>query len=179
LITKEAMEQSYDSIIVESSAGESLNTIWRRIYWLTAHDDRSPTQRRTQRQVLRMTNLGSQNIFDVRYAFSREVPALLQVSHDLREEGRKGYLEVARAGLARAEAQNTLDRDLCRIVAARYRITATLNDFEKLRGGPITATDEMVLEEWRHMQCQGVEMVCNALRWFVLRHVCKLLELEP
>jgi hypothetical protein len=179
MIAREFMEQFHGSIIVESSSGESLNNIWRRTYWLTAHDDRTITQRRTHRQVLRMTNLGSSNVFHVNHVFSREVPALLQVGRNLREEGRKEFLEVARAGLAHAEAQNTLDRDICKIVARRYRLIATLNNYETLRGGPIIHTDEMALEEWKHMQSQGIEMVCNALRWFVLRHVCELLGLRP
>ena len=76
-----------------------------------------------------MTNLGSSNPFHVNHVFSREVPALLQVSRNLREEGRKEFLKVARAGLAHAEAQNTLDRDICKIVAKRYRLIAVLNNF--------------------------------------------------
>ena len=41
------MQQYCSAIIVKSSSGESLNNIWRRTYWLTAHDDRTITQRRT------------------------------------------------------------------------------------------------------------------------------------
>jgi hypothetical protein len=177
MIAREFMEQFHDSIIVESSSGESLNNIWRRIYWLTA--DRTITMRRTNRQFRRMTNLGSSDLFQVNHVFFREVPVLFRVSRNLREEGRKEFLEVARAGLAHAEAQNTLDRDICKIAARRYRLIATSNNDETLRGGPIIHTDEMALEEWKHMQSQGIEMVCNALRWFVLRHVCELLGLRP
>ena len=57
-----------------------------------------------------MTNLGSNNIFDAKYVLSRQVPALLQVGHFLREEGREAFLKVARARLAHAETHNNFDR---------------------------------------------------------------------
>ena len=172
------MHQYCSVIIVKSSSGERLIDIWRKAYWFTAANDRAATDRRTQRQVLRMTN-ASHNIFDARYVYSRQVPALLQVGHFLREEGREAFLKVARAGLAHAETHNNFDRQYCTTLSVDYTFTELRNVYEKLQGGPITASDELIRELWLRMQRQGVEMVCNALRWHALRHLCKLLELEP
>jgi hypothetical protein len=174
MIAHEVVQQYCSTIIVKSGSGERLTNIWRKVYWLTDPNDRHATDRRTQRQVQRMPN-----IFNARYAFTDEVPTFLQVCHKLREEGRDAYYKVASARLAHAETENKFDRNCCKFLANEYLLTYTLNTFEKLSGGPITATDEMVMAEWYRMQRQGVVMVCNALRWHALRRVCRVLELYP
>jgi hypothetical protein len=174
MIAHEVVQQHCSTIIVRSDSGERLYDMWRQVFWLTDPNDRHATDRRTQRQVLRMPN-----IFTHKYVFSDEIPALLQVCHTLRGEGRDAYYKVASAKLAHAETKNNVDRDYRKYLANDYTLTYVLNSFEKLSGGPITATDEMVMAAWYRMQRQGVEMVCNALRWHALRRVCKMLELDP
>jgi hypothetical protein len=176
MIAKHAMEDWYYSLIVGDPSGERLGTIWRRVYWLTPTNDRHATERRTHRQVVRMGNT-SNSLFNPKITFSR-FPALLQVGHDLRKEGREEFLKVARVGLANAEARNNFDRMWCKILLTHFRLSRRLNRLQKIQG-PVTCTDAMVLESWRDMRRQAVDMVCNALRWSALRHVCELLELQP
>jgi hypothetical protein len=178
MIAKYAMEEWDDSLIVNDDSGERLGNIWHRVYWLTATNDRHATERRTHRQVVRMGNT-SDFLFDVKVAFSRQVPAPLRVGHDLREEGREEFLKVARRGLAKAEVRNKFDRQYCKVLLTHFNLSHQLNSLQKQQGGPVTYTDDMVVASWEDMRRTAVDMVCNALRWYALRHVCELLGLQP
>jgi len=177
MIAKHAMEEWYSTLIVGDPNGERIGAIWRRVYWLTPTNDRHAMERRTHRQVIRMGNT-TNALFDPKIIFSRQVPALLQVGHHLREEGREEFLKAARFGLTNAETKNNFDREYCKILLTHFTLSRRLNRLQKIHG-PVTCTDAMVLESWSDMRRQAVDMVCNALRWYALRHVCELLELQP
>jgi len=130
MIAKYAMEEWDYSLIENDDSGQRLGEIWRRVYWLTATNDRHSTERRTHRQVVRMGNT-SNTLFDVRVKFSRQVPALLRVGHDLHEEGREEFLKVARRGLAKAEVRNKFDRQYCKVLLTHFTLSRRLNRLQK------------------------------------------------
>jgi hypothetical protein len=177
MIADEVVQQHFDSIIVVDNSGERLRDIWSRVYHLHAPNDLAATERRTWRQYNRMTNLGSP-IFDVKYVFSPQIPELLQAGHEFRKEGREAFGKLAKRELADANIQNHFDREFCKATGAHYVLADLLNSLQKLHGVPITMPDERVIESWEEMQAYANFMVCNTLRWYALRHVCELLELE-
>ena len=93
----------------------------------------------------------SNALFDPKVIFSSQVPALLQVGHHLREEGREEFLKVARVGLTNAEARNNFDREYCKTLLTHFHLSRRLNRLQKIHG-PVTCTDAMVLESWEDMQ---------------------------
>jgi len=164
MIAKEAMQNWHNSIIVRNRSGERLLDVWAMTYWFyTPQNNRAATDRRTNRQVGRLMHQISHAIFDAKYTFYLQVPAFLQVNHDLREEGREALLEVARAELAHAETRNNFDRQHCNKLTSDFILAALTNSFEKLGTGPLTVTDEEVHAIYKRTQRQAVEMVCATL----------------
>jgi hypothetical protein len=100
---------------------------------------------------------------DNKIIFSRQVPALLRVGHDLCEEGREEFLKVARVGFANAETRNNFDKEYYKILLTHFTLTCRLNRLQKIQVEPVTCTDGMVVESWEDMQRQAIEMVCDRL----------------
>jgi hypothetical protein len=140
MIAKHAVEEWYSTLIVSDPNGERIGAIWRRVYWLTPTNDRHATERRNHRQVIRMGNT-TNALFDPKIIFSRQVPALLQVGHHLREEGREEFLKVARFGLTNAETKNNFDREYCKILLTLHPVAPVEPPPEDSRAGDMHGRD--------------------------------------
>jgi len=173
-VAEYAVQNHYDSIIAESETGEKLEDIWIRVHNATPSNKLTAIESATQDFNTIMVWHGSLN---ARYNFHSQLPSILHLNHDLREEGREAFGNLAKEMLALAEAQHRHNQNTFSDDYHTWFLKRTVRRSGAF--GSTTITRDDVSKAKKEMYRSAADMVSHTLRWHVLRQTCELLELQP